>query len=1078
MKKALRKASLREIKGTFGRFFAIFAIIALGVGFFTGVRITTPAMVSMMDSFLRDKKLYDLRLVSTLGWEEEDVRELKSAAGCEIEGSVSLDVVYETRSGNQRVMKTHSLPERINGLMLVEGRMPEAPNECITDSKDGGAKIGTVFKVSSENEKKTSDQLNFSEITVVGIAHSSYYINFERGSTSIGNGEVSSFVYLPREAFDTDVYTEIFVDLENDDEIYSDEYDAVIKSETPKWEELADLQAEKRYQRLLSSANDELKDARQELEESRADGQKELDDSKAELDSAKQDLDEAKEKLDSSAKDIENGQKELDDAKAKLDDSKKQLDESEKKLSDGEAQLAEGQSQLDTARAELDKNEADLSSQEEALSAAEDSFQVQYGQLLPIVDQLPADQQKAILAGKAELDAGREQLSAAREQLEAGKAELDSQQQALDQSRIELQQGRSEYENGLKKYQDGLKEYESSKAEFDKGKKDYDDGLKEYEDGLKDYSEGLAEYEDGAAEFDEKIADAEKELAEAEEELSDIKSPDVYVLDRNTNIGYACFESDSQIVEQVARVFPIFFILVAALVCMTTMSRMVEEQRTQIGVLKALGYSDGSIMGKFMLYSGSASALGCVIGYAVGTYLFPAMIWMTYKLMYIPLDIPYMFDWQLALLSLAAAMICSLGTTWIACRVELRENSAVLMRPKAPKAGKRVLLERIPFIWNRLKFLHKVSIRNILRYKGRFFMMIVGIGGCTALLLTGFGLRDSVAGFAELQYGEVQIADASLNCKTDPQGKLPEKVISALEENSSGYLPLYTGSWDLLYGNKVKSITLMAPESWENMGTFMNFRTVEGQSLAAPSEGEALVSHSVADRYGAKVGTEIVLRNEDLEELRLTVTGIFENHVYNYIFVSSETLENRLSEGIKYNSAYVVFPEGSDITKSAAEISKLSDVTGMTLFSDLSQRLSNMMSSLDYIVLLIIVCAAGLAFVVIYDLTNINITERTREIATIKVLGFFRRETSAYVLRENLVLTAAGALAGLILGVFLHRFVMDQIVVDLVDFRVRVLPFSFVLSIILTFLFTVIVDLFMEIKLERISMADSLKSVD
>ena len=1079
MKKALRRSTFREIKSTFGRFIAIFAIIALGVGFFTGVRITTPAMVNMMNGFLQENDLYDLRLVSTLGWEREDVDALKSASiNTVVEGSVCLDVLYETSSGNERVMKTHCLPGNINGIQLVEGRMPQTPQECIADSKDGGAKIGTIFRVSSENDKKTAQQLKYDKYTVVGIANSSYYINFERGTTSIGNGGVNAFIYLPEKAFDTDVYTDIFVKLGTDAEIYSDEYDSIIKKAASDWEELAEDQAQARYERLMSSAAQELEDGRNELEKSRTDGQKELDDSKAELDDAKAELDEAKEKLDSSAADIENGRKELEDANKKLDDSKSQLDQSEKELSDGETQLADGQAQLDQAKADLDKKETELKGQEEAFAAAEAEFQAQYGALLPMADQLPPEQRQAILAGKAQLDSSREQLTDARNQLEAGKAEIAAQQQILEQTKTELEQGRREYEEGLKQYQDGQKEYESSKAEFDKGVKEYEDGLKEYEDGLAEYNSGLEEYEKGAAEFNEKIADAEQELAEAEEEIADIKSPDVYVLDRNTNIGYACFESDSQIVEQVARVFPIFFILVAALVCMTTMSRMVEEQRTQIGVLKALGYSNGSIMGKFMIYSGSASLLGCTIGYAVGTFLFPAIIWMTYKLMYIPLHIPYMFDWKLALLSVAASMLCSLGTTWIACRVELRQNSAVLMRPKAPKAGKRVLLERIPFIWNRLKFLHKVSIRNILRYKGRFFMMIVGIGGCTALLLTGFGLKDSIAGFAEMQYGQVQIADASLNCKTTDDGKLPDKLLAALEENSSGYMPLYTGSWDLLYGNKVKSITLMAPEDWTNMEQFMNFRTMEGEKLPSPGMGEALVSHSVADRYGAKVGSEIVLRNEELEELHLRVTGVFENHVYNYIFVSSQTLDSQLDNGTRYNSAYVNFPENSDVSKSAASISKLSDVTGMTLFSDLSQRLGKMMSSLDYIVLLIIVCAAGLAFVVIYNLTNINITERTREIATIKVLGFFRRETSAYVLRENLVLTGAGALAGLILGIFLHRFVMDQIVVDMVDFRVKILPLSFVLSIVLTFVFNIIVDLFMELKLEKINMAESLKSVD
>jgi len=549
------------------------------------------------------------------------------------------------------------------------------------------------------------------------------------------------------------------------------------------------------------------------------------------------------------------------------------------------------------------------------------------------------------------------------------------------------------------------------------------------------------------------------------------------VLGRNTNIGYACFESDSEIVAQVARIFPIFFILVAALVCMTTMSRMVEEQRTETGVLKALGYSEASIMGKFMFYSGLAAVIGCVLGFAVGTVLFPRVIWMTYELMYLNLPMRYLFDKKMAAAALAASLLCSIGTTWISCRVELRETAAQLMRPRSPKAGKRVLLEYIPFIWEKLKFLHKVSIRNIFRYKKRFFMMIIGISGCTALLVTGFGIKDSIAGFAEVQYDTIQTADAQAGFKTE-NGDIPENVRELLAEDADGYLPMYTGSWDLLYGKKVKSITLNAPEDYSDFGKYFDLHTESGETVSPPQEGEAVVSHSVSERYNVKKGDEIVLRNEDMKELHLKVTGVFENHVYNYVFTTFGTLEKQLGTSQELNSAYIDFPSDADVREAAKELSRNSSVTVVTQFQDLKVRLSKMMSSLDYIVLIVIVSAAGLAFVVIYNLTNINITERVREIATIKVLGFFRRETSAYVLRENIALTAIGTAVGLVLGIFVHRFVMAQIVVDMVEFSVRIKPESFVYSAVLTFLFNFIIDLFMEIKLERINMAESLKSVE
>lgn len=1090
MSRSLRRSAFREIKHTFGRFTAILAIIALGVGFFTGVRDTTPAMVNMMNEFLTENNFYDYRLVSTLGWDDNSVEILSQQPDVRYaEGSISLDVIFSSpqKSADEFVLKTHMLTKNVNGLSVTSGTLPTSPDECAAEKRDG-LKIGDKIRVLGSNEKDTLDMLGEAEYTVTAIVESSYYINHERGTTSLGNGTVSGFVYLPESAFDSEYYNEVFIKFDNDLLMYSDEYNDFIDSKTDEWEKIASDTAELRYDEVIADAMDELNDGKAELEESRADGQKELDDAKKELKDAEKELKDAKKELDDAKKEIDDGKKELDDAKKEIDDGKKQLDdskkilddtkitldESESKLLDGEAQLADGQAMLDTA---WNDYYAGVSEYE----ANEAAFYAQYGEILGMIDFLPAEQQ-ALLRG------GLEQLEAAKAQLDSAKSELDSQQSTLDSSHSELESARSQFESGKAQYEQGLAEWEKAKKELDKGEKDYKDGLKkwedgkkkyeygleEYESGLADYNDGYEEYLSGKAEFEEKIADAEKEIADAEEEIEDIKSPDTYVLDRNTNIGYALFENDSEIVEQVARVFPIFFILVAALVCMTTMSRMVEEQRTQIGMMKALGYSEMSIMGKFMFYSGSASFIGCISGFALGTKFFPMIIWMTYKLMYVPLDIPYYFDWKLFILAVLASLLCSLGTTFISCRVELGETAASLMRPKAPKAGKRVFLEYIPFVWNRLKFLHKVSVRNIFRYKGRFFMMVIGIGGCMALLLTGFGLKDSIAGFADIQFGEILTADSAVTFETEKT----EKVRDLLDEKSDDFIMLRHSSWDLLYGNRVKSIDLEAVESFENIAPFMVFRNTKGAPLDYPQLNEALISHSISERYDVKTGDEITLRDDEMRELRLKVTGVFENHAYNLVYITKETFESQLGDDIELNKAFVNFAEGSDVSSVSAELSKNKNIISAEVFENTKNRMADMMSSLDYIVLLVIVCAGALAFIVIYNLTNINITERTREIATIKVLGFFRRETSAYVLRENLVLTAIGILAGIGLGIPLHAFVISQIKVDVVDFSTVILPMSYVYSILLTFLFNFIVNLFMELKLERINMAESLKSID
>lgn len=909
MGSAVRKNALREIRGTFGRFFAIMAIIALGVGFFTGVRIVTPAMVNTVNEFLDENQFYDYRLLSSIGWEEEDVEDFRSRPEVRCaEGSYTLDIL--TAGSREYVLRAHSLTDNINGIRLKEGRLPQNENECVIEN--GKFKIGGTITLSEDNSDSVKNALKSDKFTIVGSVDSSMYINFERGTTSVGNGEISAFVYLPKEAFDLDVYTEVYVRFAQDLEIYSDEYETFMEGRDKKWEDYCRERADLRFDRLYSEADDKLRDGRAELEKNRADGQEKLDKAKSDLDS--------------------------------------------------------------------------------------------------------------------------------------GKAQLDEQLAQLEQIK-------------------------------DIAPDQYSAGMEQYNAAYADYEKGLADYESSKADFDKQIADAEAELKKGENDLSSLKKPDIYVLDRNTNIGYACFESDSEIVAQVARVFPIFFILVAALVCMTIMSRMVEEQRTQIGVFKALGYSEGTVMGKFIFYAGLAAIIGCVLGYSLGTYIFPKIIWKTYTLMYIQLPIGYLFDKQLALIALAVSLICSVGVTWFSCRVELSETAASLMRPKAPKAGKRVLLEYVTPVWKRLKFLQKVSIRNIFRYKKRLFMMILGIGGCTALLVTGFGLKDSIAGFAETQYSEIQVADASANLR-NVGDVLPEELTNVLNENTEDYTLLYTGAWDLLYGKKVKSVTVNAADSFENMEKYFDLHTVKGEKLIPPAEGEAIVSHSIAERYGIKKGSMMKLRDENMRELNVKVTGVFENHVYNVVFLGRETMEKQLGESVPVNYAFLNFKEGADTYKTTAALSKNGNITAVMVFADLKERLSKMMSSLDYIVLIVIICAAGLAFIVLYSLTNINITERVREIATIKVLGFFRHETSSYVLRENLALTAFGTVVGLGVGILLHAFVMAQIRVDLVDFSVRILPKSFLFSTLLTFLFNFIVDLFMVLKLERINMAESLKSIE
>lgn len=892
MKSIMKKTTLREIRQSLGRYLAIFAIVAMGVGFFAGLKITRQVMITSANAYLEEKQLYDFRLLSTLGFEDEDVQTLSSKEDVRfVEGAVAADILYFNQQGNEDVIKAHSLLQNINGLEVVAGRLPQQATECVVDANlyDKSA-LGTKIVLSENNVEEDLDYFAYREYTIVGIAQSSAYIQFERGTTALGNGQVSGFMYLLPQGFCAEFYTEIYVKFNQDYPIYSKDYNDYIDEKEPLWKDYCKAQGERRYQAIVADAEAELANAKQTLAEEKA------------------------------------------DAKQTLADAKKELTDAEAELADAHAELADG----------------------------------------------------------------------------------------------------------------------------------------------------WAKYNDSYAEFEEKIAEAEQEIADAEADIANIEKPETYVLNRDANIGYACFQNDSSIVEGLANVFPVFFFLVAALVCMTTMNRMVEEQRTQIGVLKALGYGEAAIMGKYLFYSGSAALAGCIAGYFLGIHLFPFVIWTAYGMMYQMGSIVYIFDGGTALLCLACALLCSMGTTWISCRHELKEVAADLMRPKAPRAGKRVFLEWLPFIWKRLKFLHKVSVRNIVRYKRRFFMMVIGISGCTALLVTGFGIRDSVVDIADQQFQEIQTYQFGITLKNgikDANDPSLTEFTEILDTYGGSFLPVLETTMDLQTPENLKSIHLIIVENPAQIGEYIDLHTPDKTAISYPKAGEAVICEKLAKRYRIQIGDTIHLFEENGKEVQAVVSGICENYIYNYIYLNAETYQTALGTFL-YKNVYANITKDADIHAVGAAIMKANNITAVSINADMLVRFSSMMSSMNYIVFVVIACAAALAFIVLYNLNNINITERIREIATIKVLGFYRNETAAYVFRENTALTAIGCAVGLLLGKLLHIYVMHKVDIDLMSFDVHVKAVSYLLSILLTFAFTWIVNRIMTGKLENINMAESLKSVD
>lgn len=955
---------LREIKETIGRFLALLLIIALGVGFFAGLKVTDPAMRTSMNDYLTDRAFFDFRLVSTLGFEGEDIEYIKNHINARaVEPSISFDVLADYNEMSHAI-KAISIPKDINKIVIVEGNMPASDNECLADSYlfDSSA-IGTTVTISSSNEKEDSDHFKYKEYKIVGLVKSPLFIQYERGSTALGSGVLDGFIYMKESGFDSDVYTDCYVKLDSDLELYSDEYKDLIDENEDIVQAALDAAAKNRYDRIIADATEELNDAENELETKR-----------------------------------QENCEELDKAKADLDKAKKQLDA-------GKAQISEYENKEAELKAALDEMLSNINKMEQAKQMSPEYYdETQYQTLV----------------------ATYQEYSANLYTLQAG-----------------LESARKEYASGLKKYEDGK-----------------------------------AEYEEGLAEFNSKIADAEKEIEDARVKIDDIEEASTYLLGRDSNVGYVCFESDSTIVGAIANVFPIFFFLVAALVCMTTMNRMVEDQRTQIGVLKALGYSSGSIMGKFVAYSGSASLIGATLGFIAGTIAFPKAIWFAYQMMYNTSDISYYFSPSMLIISFIVALLCSVGVTIISCRYEMHEMAASLMRPKAPKAGKRIFLEYITFFWNRLKFLKKVSLRNIFRYKGRLFMMVLGIGGCTALLVAGFGIYDSIADIAVNQFTNISKYDMDITLKDGSENDVA--LLENMGYTKEDYLLYYHTSVDMKAGKYTKNIYLNVYDNDAIIDSFYDMHDSSGKhiTLSELKDNETIINKGLSDRYGIKPGDTITISSDTLAKNEFKVAAINENFIYNYMYLTKSGYESNIGPLPEKKNVYLNVKEGEDAHEVGAKLMNNKGVSVVSATVDMLDRVDNMMESLNIIVYLVIGCAMALSAVVVYNLTNINIAERVREIATVKVLGFYKEETRSYVFRENIILSIMGATVGLFLGKLLHAFIMSEIVVDLITFDVRVTLLSYVLAFVLTVVFTFIIDLLMGKKLEEISMTESLKAVE
>lgn len=1150
LKSAFNKDVLRSVTHSLGRFLAIAGIVALGTGFYAGLRMTAPDMKLAANEYYDGTALMDLRVVSTLGLTDSDIDALRNVEGVEEVMPAYETDVMATINAEQYAIRVHSLPaaaaksdtndgvhavsddeEYLNRPILVEGAWPQNEGECVLSADkvmNTPTKIGDKVHI-TEGTQDVDEVLSTRTYTVTGYVHSSYYASStSMGSTSLGSGAIQQFMYVPEHDFlDDQPYTEAFITVFGaaDEFAGGNAYLERIATVQDRIEALAPQREQVRVDELRAEAQKTLDENRADFEREKADATKQLD--------------EAKQKLTEAATTIAESEQQLDSAQAQYDNGMSELAQQRNtvalQLAAAEQHVAEGRVQVDAARPAINEAQAQLAdawaqwrTQSEGLVGQWAAWHAQADPLYAAIDQMQKgiDGLNAQIAGldpsdpnyatkKAALEQQRDTLAqqlaqfkqnhqadiaaleAARQQLDNGQQQLDAAKQQLETQQAVFESKKAEFDAAVTRVEQGAADLASARAEanakitaaqqqLDDAAAQISSGRAQLEQGRSNYESGLTEYQRNKADADVQFVDVQRQLADAQKKIDDLDNPTWLVMNRDQNYGVTSFNSDANRVDSIAAVFPFIFFLVAALVALTTMTRMVEEERVLIGTYKALGYGRARISSKFLLYAAVASTAGSVVGIGVLSQVLPAVISKAYAIIYFVPPGPLPIDLRLAGLAAGLGVGVTLAATWAAVFATLRERPATLMLPRAPKAGKRILLERIAPVWRRLSFSWKVTFRNLFRYKRRFIMTVIGIAGCTALLLTGLGLQDAINDIIDKQYGEIVHYNTVVVTEDDISPKSENELKAIMDDRSDvlSYARAYDESM-VASGPEAANIhaSIVVPQGTEALGDLLTLRTRVGhETLVLGSDG-VILAEKLANQLGVGVGDELYLAEQDemgnatSTTYDLVVTGIMENYIYNYVFIGPDRYEQLTGQHPTFSTYYAAASSDADVRAQFNESVRSIDGVKTVAYNDeVIDAYKSMLKSVGLIVVVLVVAAAALAFIVLYNLTNINITERQREIATLKVLGFTPREVSAYIYRETMLLSVIGCLVGLVLGVFMESFVVVTAEVDQVMFGRTIHPASFVLAFLLTMLFTVLVMLAMRRKLARVDMVESLKS--
>jgi len=1085
MLKSYRKNILREMRGNMSRMVSLFGIVALGVMMLTGLMSFAPSMRIAGQKYYVQQNVFDIRVLSTLGLSEEDISAIAAVDGVEAIQPVKYQDLEAQWQGQSEttVVRLQQLPadpeadteENMNRLVLLSGRMPEAADECVVHVMGYGTpvELGSVITLPDDTEN-----VSRKSFTVVGTVQDPLHFSTDKESSTAGNGQLDYIVFVPDGSLTMDYYTTCYLKAENADQYdnFSEEYQAAVDAVAEKVEAISSAQCAVRRAQLIDDANAQLDDARAEYDDKKAEADRQFADAERQLNAAQKQLDSAKAQL-------EDGEKQLAEQKKNLPDT---MNSGADSLVDGQEQVLEFEDQLQNiemlvnlkqvADPLLGYAQAALNNAQKALDEAEPEDE-EYTELRDALQkaQDAYDNINGQLNGyQAQLDAGKQQMY---EQGLISSPSLSNDQlvteakAALRKMKLQLLQGQLQLTTGTA----------TAYTEFDAARAKLDAGWQEYNDGVQKLADSRAEYESQKADAEQQLADGLAQLNDAEEQVGQIKSGEWYVLDRNSTMSFVTWEQYADRMDAIARVFPVFFFLVAALVATTTMTRMVDENRLQMGTLKALGYSNAKIAGKYLFYALSASILGSIAGMAIGFVVFPLIIWYAYQMIFSMPTFTLHFYPGMAAASVAISAAVIGLATWSACRASLKEKTASLLLPRAPAAGKRIFLEYITPLWQRMSFSQKTTARNLFRYKKRFFMTVLGVAGCTALLLIGLGIQDSILPIVDKQSSELTHNDMTISLSDEKALTMEQGLADTLDDTSA------VQSWGAFYvksaniyneAGESASVSVVGAEKDARMTEYFTFRTRTGHESIPFDDSSVILTEKTALNLGVKAGDTVWVENPAGERIPLTLTGIAENYMFTRLYVSGAQLESWLGSTPEWNTVYGMTSCSSEAEYNSLRTTLLSCnyVSGVSFTEDTTSMFGSLIGSLNYVVILVIVCAAALAAVVLYNLISVNLAERKKELATIKVLGFYDKEVYRYIFREIELLSLIGSGVGLVLGIPLHRFIILTVEMDQLMFIRTIAPRSYLLAVALTMLFTFAVCFAMRRHVKHISMVESMKA--